>query len=363
MRRAHPKRPAVRRRRWAAALAVAVLAVAAGTASADTRPAATSATVVLADGGSDLSAADTPCFKKSIPNCASSDPNVAFKMTSNGDTSACTFSFKATWGDGATTSFDFNGGPNGSTLAPVKHEYTKPSPFLAPKSYTIAWTVTVRSGATCHDSSGTLGYVRTCTAKALSGSPWVARFPTRTSTADLADGFRGDVDAFVRAMRGGGISVTPEATRRPVQRAYMMHYAWLIWKKQISADKVPAFKPAKGQAGVDICWQHTDANGTYDKAASLAAATAMVKAFKITGLKVAPSLTSLHVRGLAIDMSTTWSARSITVTDHSGRRVTIATTPHSGLNTKLIAVGRTYGVIHYSPRPSDDATHWSTTGH
>ncbi|MBL1082403.1 hypothetical protein JK359_10475 [Streptomyces actinomycinicus] len=343
---------------------MAVVTVTAGTASAEVRPGAEPGTVTLSTRNLHLTAADTSCFKKSYPNCASSDPAVSFQLVSRGDTSACSFTLSTTWGDGAGGTLDFSGGPDGTLLTPVKHTYTKPKPFVAPKTYAVTWSVTVRSGSNCRPSSDKLSFARTCTSSSLSGPAWAARFPTSTRFEDLKDGFREQVTSFVRAMRSGGITVVPRATLRPPQRAYMMHYAWLIAKKKTSADKVPPFKPAAGQAPVDICWQHTKADGTFDSAASVAAAQRLVTAFGIDpNLRVAPSLTTLHTQGLAIDMTTTWSARSITVTDHGGHRVTISTTPHTGLNTKLISVGRSYGVIHYSSPPEDDPNHWSTNGH
>lgn len=347
-------------------LAVGVVTVAAGTASAEVRPQAASGsgagTAAMVVPELHLTAADTSCFKKSYPNCASPEPTVSYKIVSRGDTTACTFNLKATWGDAATTDKDFGGGTDGATLLPVTHTYTKPKPFLAPKTYALTWAVTVKSG-TCSGGSGTLSFARTCSAKSLTGAAWAARFPTSRRLQDLKGDFEDDVTDFVRAMRAAGISVDPVATLRPAQRAYLMHYAWLVAKKQTAANKVPAFQPAKGQDPVDVCWQHTDKDGKYDSAASVKAAQALVTAFGIDpDLKVAPALNSLHTQGRAIDMATTWSARSITITDHAGRHVTIATTPRSGLNTKLIAVGATYGVIHFL-QASKDPKHWSTTGH
>ncbi|MFF8727108.1 hypothetical protein ACF073_11525 [Streptomyces sp. NPDC015171] len=357
------RRHDTRWRRWAVALTVAVLAITAGTASADVRTDTAPGTVTLATRNVHLNAAATTCFQKSYPNCVSSDPSVSFQLVSRGNTSACTFALHTAWGDGTTDTADFSGGPDGTLLTPVKHKYTKPSPFIAPKTYAITWAVTVLTGGNCYPSSDGLSFARTCTSGALSGKAWGSRFPTSSRLEDLADGFRGKVTSFIRAMRQGGITVTPVATLRPPQRAYMMHYAWLVAKKKMSADKVPPFKPANGQARIDICWQHTDAKGAFDSAASVSAAQSLVTALGIDPrLRVAPALNTLHTQGLAIDMTTTWSTRSVVVTDHGGHRVTISTTPHSGLNPKLISVGRGYGVIHFSPA-ADDANHWSSTGH
>jgi hypothetical protein len=61
-------------------------------------------------------------------------------------------------------------------------------------------------------------------------------------------------------------------------------------------------------------------------------------------------------------MTMTWSKATITIPDGSGHRVRIRTTPHNGLNSRLIAVGATYGVIHYLSAAADPA-HWSVSGH
>ena len=57
-----------------------------------------------------------------------------------------------------------------------------------------------------------------------------------------------------------------------------------------------------------------------------------------------------------------WSKASITIAGRRGHRVRISTTPHSGLNRRLIAVGATYGVIHYLSAAADPV-HWSVSGH
>jgi hypothetical protein len=70
----------------------------------------------------------------------------------------------------------------------------------------------------------------------------------------------------------------------------------------------------------------------------------------------------LQTEGLSIDMSTTWTARRITIVNTAGHRVTIHSTPHNGLNKTLIAVGATYRVIHFldAARAMDV---WSVNGH
>jgi hypothetical protein len=208
----------------------------------------------------------------------------------------------------------------------------------------------------------------------LSGPDWADQFPTSRDVSTLADPFRQNVILFINAMQQAGITppgFSVNATRRPLQRQYLMRYSWLIWKSQIDPKNVPKFSPPAGQAPVNICWVHTNSSGAEDLPASVAAATQMVNAFNITGLKVAPPVHSLHTDGLAIDMNTNWSQSTITIVDGSGHDVTINTTPHSGLNAQLMAVGLTYGVHHYcypagtcsTSGPAADAIHWSVNGH
>ena len=197
----------------------------------------------------------------------------------------------------------------------------------------------------------------------LSGRSWVSQFPGSDLVSDLSGTFRQDVTDFIRAMRRAGITVTVFGTRRPPERAYLMHYSWLIETGKIDPADVPPFAPGPGRAPVRICWQHTDARGAEDRAASVEAARQMVSGYQISpGLAVAPALSSLHTRGLAIDMTVTWSKASITIAGRRGHRVRISTTPHSGLNRRLIAVGATYGVIHYLSA-AGDPVHWSVSGH
>jgi len=211
----------------------------------------------------------------------------------------------------------------------------------------------------------------------LSGPDWVDQFPDSRDVSALADSFRPDVTKFIDAMQQAGITppgFSVNSTRRPLQRAYLMHYSWLIWKGQIDPKNVPKFKPEAGQEPVNICWVHTNPSGAEDLPASVAAAQQMVNAYHTAGLKVEPQLQSLHTKGLAIDMNTDWTQSTITIVEilkGNPHDVTIDTTPHSGLNTQLMAVGLTYGVHHfcYPPGtcstkvPSDDAIHWSATGH
>ncbi len=196
----------------------------------------------------------------------------------------------------------------------------------------------------------------------VSGPAWARKFPASREIKDLSNPFRSDVRRFIAAMTAAGIDERTISTLRPYQRAYLMHYAWLIAKRKIDPRKVPAFVPKPGQEKVNICWVHATAAGVPDVAASIAAAEKMLPALGIDpNLKIAPALDSNHTRGQAIDMTTTWTRRRIRIDEANGHRVTIDTRPRDGQNAELIRVGATYGVIHLQPAVKDP-NHWSING-
>jgi len=88
-----------------------------------------------------------------------------------------------------------------------------------------------------------------------SGLQWCVRFPGSRSVNDLALPFRNSVVAFLGALHAADPAATIiiNATLRPPQRAYLMHYAWLIAHHQINPAAVPTLD------GVDIIWAHPDA--------------------------------------------------------------------------------------------------------
>lgn len=85
-------------------------------------------------------------------------------------------------------------------------------------------------------------------AKEFSGVGWVARFPDAKGPSALVDGFREGCKTFIAAMTAGGVHVTVNSTRRPKERAYLMHYSWRIHKRTLNPQNVPA------KTGVDIDW-------------------------------------------------------------------------------------------------------------
>ena len=182
-----------------------------------------------------------------------------------------------------------------------------------------------------------------------SGVQWVSRFPTSKSTATLAADFRPRCEAFLKALRDAGASVTINATLRPPERAYLMHFSFLINAGEIRPKDVPP------KDGVNIDWVHKRPNGTIDLSASVAAAATMVDRY---GIAHRPSLSSLHILGQAIDMNVSWSG-GLAIRRKNGTVTNITSLPRTGLNHDLWGVGATYGVH----KLATDKPHWSINGH
>ena len=213
----------------------------------------------------------------------------------------------------------------------------------------------------CTFQPGTLSFtLLACTSSQLSGPSWAGKFGDSKSVSDLAAAFGKDVTAFVAAMKRARITVRTISTLRPPERAYLMHYSWLVAKRKLSPLKVPTFAGSKKHSPVGICWVHATAHGA-SKPASIAAAGQLAGALGVASMPAAPLLTSVRTLGESIVMSTTWTRAKITIRNASGNAVVIRSGPRNGLNAKLITVGATYGVIHFRPpgRAMDD---WSVNG-
>ncbi|MTH47615.1 hypothetical protein GJV78_15390 [Escherichia alba] len=133
-----------------------------------------------------------------------------------------------------------------------------------------------------------------------------------------------------------------------------MHWSWKIARGRVQPENVPA------KSGVDIDWVHRGAGGKVDTTASINAAKAMVRAYGMTNLNVAPALNSRHTEGNAVDMSLSWSG-NLEIKNKRGDTVVINTLPRDGMNSQLHEVGKTFGVIKYHGG-SNDKPHWSTDG-
>lgn len=189
---------------------------------------------------------------------------------------------------------------------------------------------------------------RDTTTLVLSGADWVNQFPTSRDVEDLASPFRENVRSFLAALQTAGATVTIAATYRPAERAYLMHYAYRIAREGLNPRDVPA------RNGVDIEWVHRKANNQVDLVASKNAAEDMVLAY---GIVYRPALNSQHTRRLAIDMTITWSG-TLSIKNGRGRTVDITSSPRTGQNGELHAVGQTYNVV----KLVSDPPHWSADG-
>lgn len=181
----------------------------------------------------------------------------------------------------------------------------------------------------------------------LSGKAWwhanQAKYPNSKQVADLEPGFRDKVEAFIGTLREAGATVRISSTRRSATRAYLMHYSWAVAFAEVEPGAVPA------HASVDIVWDHGDAE------LSRRAAMEMVKLF---GLAVKASLTSNHIKGLAIDMDIAWKG-ALVLSRPPSLMARIESLPRSGLNRQLHEIGdRYFGV----KKLKSDPPHWSFNG-
>ncbi|MEG3437138.1 transglycosylase SLT domain-containing protein [Pannus brasiliensis CCIBt3594] len=196
-------------------------------------------------------------------------------------------------------------------------------------------------------TSGTRSSSETTTT-ALSGASWVNLFPTSRSVEDLEVTFANKVKRFLAALRDAGAEVKINATYRPPERAYLMHWCWKIHKGICKPEEVPS------REGVNIVWSHD----TPEKSRS--AAREMVNGYGMQNLEVAPSLKSRHILRRAIDMNVSWTG-NLEIRTADGRPRVITSNPKDGTNPDLIEVGKTYGVVHFDP-PHKDRPHWSEDG-
>jgi hypothetical protein len=176
----------------------------------------------------------------------------------------------------------------------------------------------------------------------LSGPIWVQRFPTSVSVEELSSPFRENLKRFLQALSEANAKVHISATYRPVERAFLMHYAWKIANDGMSPAGVPS------QAGIDINWVHQNLTS------SRHAAQQMVDGY---GMAHIAALNSEHTARRAVDMTISWTG-PLSIRESSGTVTKISTSPRTGMNQSLAKVGKTYGVI----KLMSDPPHWSLTG-
>lgn len=192
----------------------------------------------------------------------------------------------------------------------------------------------------------------------LSSENWVKKYPASDKLADLDSAFGQSVTKFVNALEKGGANIEILSTLWPPERAYMMHFAWLIANEEIHPRQVPPIDEVDFDTNIstslDIVWWH----GNLDD--SQKAAEEMLEAFGIDELEEPPVLASRHVSGEAIDMRISWGG-SLTVVTPGEEEITIESGPNDETNEELIGIAASFGVIHYGD-PEEDAVHWSVDG-
>jgi hypothetical protein len=181
--------------------------------------------------------------------------------------------------------------------------------------------------------------------KQLSGPEWVGLFPASTSIDDLSPGFRGDVKAFLNAIRIAGGIVHIMGTRYSQERAYLMHWAWEIANGKITAEEVDEKYP---MPGVNIQWDHGDDQSSIEAAKEMN---------DLYANQYPPALHSKHVSGNAIDMTIS-GLLGKQVKKRNGAEVLITANTTTD-PTELAPVGASYGVYHTSKNP----VYWSSDGH
>lgn len=185
-----------------------------------------------------------------------------------------------------------------------------------------------------------------------SGTSWVTWANTNaknsTNIDELELTFRKNVKDFIKALKDAGATIDVSTTKRSDKRAYLFHWSW-----RISLGKCEP-SVAKKMTGVDIEWDHKDLKK------SKAAAKEMVTGF---GLAVppnstnAPSLTSNHIRGKAIDMTIKWTG-IIKVKKKDNTEVSVTFKTNVNTNSVLHQIGESYSV----KKLKTDAPHWSVNG-
>lgn len=189
--------------------------------------------------------------------------------------------------------------------------------------------------------------------KTKSGKFWVtwasAHARDSSSLDDLVEPFKTSVKTFIKALQDAGATVKVGNTLRSEKRAYLFHWCWLVGLGKSKASESGSLP------GVDIDWDHGDA----DK--SKAGSKEMIDGF---GLAVppnstnAPSLTSNHISGQAVDMTITWAA-TMKIKKKDGSEESVVFMSDVNQNMKLHSVGASYGV----QKLATDAPHWSFDGH
>lgn len=181
-----------------------------------------------------------------------------------------------------------------------------------------------------------------------SGAAWCQRFLGSKSLDSLNEKFKPKAKGFIRALEAAGVKVVVRAAHRPIERSYLMYYAFQICRG-FDATKVPAY------AGINIDWAHRNADGKPNPAAAKQAAEAMCSGYSInphsTKQLVGKPGNSRHNYAAAVDMN---------ISQYIGKLVKNAAGDEVKLSSfkDLKELGASYGVKYF---PKENM-HWSDTG-
>lgn len=250
-----------------------------------------------------------------------------------------------------------------ATLALVNAQVaTPPPPVVAPQPYTGCSHLEARSKATVIDSlkkkisaaadaaaqTETEAEAEAAVESTVGATPlgpaWVKQFLGSNSLDSLNPTWGPKAKAFVAALRAAGATVTINAANRPIQRSYLMYYAWQIAKGGIAPSKVPAYP------GVSIDWTN---GGKTASAVTLARqmCAAYGVAWNSARQQVGRPGNSRHNYGAAVDMNIQGYINK-NVKNPQGKLVKLTNV------AALRNLGRAYGVIYYT----GEDMHWSDTG-
>jgi hypothetical protein len=179
--------------------------------------------------------------------------------------------------------------------------------------------------------------------KRLSGADWVREFATSKTIDDLKEPFKGNLSRFIDMLQDNKANVEISATYRPPERAWLMHWAWVIAKGGIKYSRLGTIK---NPHNVKIAWDHGS------EADSRAAAAEMVSAYQMAHIA---ALQSRHTERRAVDMTITRLPKTLLV---DGEQYPIGKQKASA-NEALWMVGQMFKVI----KLDSDPPHWSDDGH
>lgn len=183
-------------------------------------------------------------------------------------------------------------------------------------------------------------------AKLAPGLAWCALYPGSASLEDLAEPFRDHVRAFLAALDAGvGHQCWfVNASWRPSERAYLMHWACMVANSGQDPHAVPPM------LGVPIDWT---AGG--DVLAARAGCKEMVRGY---GIAFPAALVSRHTQRRAVDLAITIPPRPMKPYRFEDAHSKVWMFGGTDL-TSLYKFGATFGVM----KLLSDPPHWSDDGH